>query len=66
MNAMQRDYYYPDLANRDDPRTWEQQGKEDIWQAANQKARDVLAKHKPEYLNRDADQKIRQTLKILL
>ncbi len=66
MGAMHRDYYYPDLANRDDPRTWEQKGKEDIWQTANQRAVDVLAQHHPDYLSSAADQKIRQAMNILL
>lgn len=65
MNAMQRDYYYPDLANRDDPRTWAEKGHDDIWQVARTKAQQILANHHPEYLTPEANQKIRDHYNIL-
>ena len=33
--AMERDYFYPSLANRDEPRTWQASGAPDAWRAAN-------------------------------
>ena len=66
MNAMQRDYFHTSLASREDPRSWASDGKQDIWQAANQKARDVLASHQPTYVDSQADAKIRQALNILI
>jgi len=66
MDAMQRDYYYPALADRDDPRTWEQNSKPDIWRVANERAKMVLRDHQPQYLSEQADQAIRNRLKILM
>ena len=66
MDAMQRDYYYPPLANRDDPRTWQEAGAPDIWTVARQKAKDVLAKHHPGYVSSNLDQRLRDRYKILL
>lgn len=65
MGAMQRDYYYPDLANRDDPRTWAEKGHEDIWQAAREKVKRILATHHPEYLTSEANKTIRDRYNIL-
>ena len=66
MAAMQRDHFYPSLSDRLEPRTWEELGKEHIWQRANKKAREVLAVHYPEYVDADADRKIKDTFNILL
>ena len=51
MAAMQRDYYYPRLADRDAPVTWEEEGAKDIWSKANERAREVLASHYPSYID---------------
>ncbi|MEP0940656.1 MAG: trimethylamine methyltransferase family protein [Rhizobiaceae bacterium] len=66
MDAMQRDYFHTALANREDPRSWQLAGKQDIWQVANEQARSILATHNPEYIDRQAEAKIRQALNILL
>jgi trimethylamine--corrinoid protein Co-methyltransferase len=66
MDAMQRDYFHTSLANREDPRTWQMEGKQDIWRVANEKARSILAEHKPEYVDRKADEQIRKALNILM
>ncbi len=66
MSAMQRDYYYPKLANRDDPRTWGDSGAPDIWQRARSKAREILATHHPTYLDTAAELDIRKRYKVLL
>ncbi len=63
--AMERDYFYPSLANRDDPKTWEEKGAPDAWSMARQKAKDILASHHPEYLNAAQDTAIRNAFKIL-
>lgn len=66
MDAMQRDHFYPSLADRLEPRTWEQSGKQDMWQRANQRVRDILSTHHPVYLPSDVDARIQQHYKILL
>ncbi len=66
MDAMQRDYFYPQLANRDDPRTWEENGKPDIWQVAWEKARSILDTHHPDYISSKSEAEIRDKFNILL
>jgi trimethylamine--corrinoid protein Co-methyltransferase len=66
MAAMERDYFYPKLADRDAPRTWAEKGARDIWQKAREKAKSVLASHHPDYLGSADDAWIRERYKILL
>lgn len=66
MAAMERDYVYPDLADRDPPISWSEGGKQDIWQRANQRARDMLLAPDPGYLSKAADDAIKEKFKILL
>ena len=66
MNAMQRDYFYPSLANRDSPAVWEEQGKPDSWQVARAEAKRILEEHHPEYLDSAADEDIRRQFNIVL
>lgn len=63
--AMERDYFYPLLANREEPRTWAENGAKDAWALANQKARQILAEHRPEYLVSAQDAEIRRYFNIL-
>jgi len=64
--AMQRDYYYPRLADRDEPRTWSDRGALNLADRAKQRARSVLASHFPVYLDADADRQIRARFRIHL
>ena len=41
--AMQRDYYYPPLADRQTPVEWNDAGGPQMWQRAKQKAQEILA-----------------------
>jgi len=66
MAAMQRDYYYPRLADRDNPAVWAENGAVDIWSKAREKARDILATHQPRYVDAALDAKIRDRFNILL
>ena len=59
MEAMERDYVYPALADRDTPKGWEDSGAHSAWDRANAKAREVLAAHRPEYLSSQQDTDIR-------
>jgi len=63
--AMERDYFYPNLANRDEPRTWAQDGAQDAWEIAKRKARDILDNHHPEYLSTTQNQRICDAFNIL-
>ncbi|MGI9512973.1 MAG: trimethylamine methyltransferase family protein [Anderseniella sp.] len=64
--AMQRDYFYPPLADRDEPRTWADNGAPDLWGKARDRARSVLADHYPEYIATATDKAIRDRFNILL
>ena len=66
MSAMQRDHFYPTLADRTPPVTWEEQGATDIWERANRRVREILSSHFPEYLDPAIDRKIRERFNILL
>lgn len=63
--AMERDYHYPKLADREQPRTWEEAGAHDAWSRAKSKAKEVLANHHPQYLSTDQDQQIRAVFNII-
>lgn len=64
--AMERDYYYPKLADRDDPRSWSDKGATDLWSKARTRAKHVLATHHPVYLAAPVDDVIRSRYRILL
>jgi trimethylamine--corrinoid protein Co-methyltransferase len=64
--AMERDYFYPSLADRDNPHTWEQKGAHDAWTMARLKAQKILREHHPVYLDRDQDAAIRAAFSIRL
>ncbi|MEM1420314.1 MAG: trimethylamine methyltransferase family protein [Pseudomonadota bacterium] len=57
--AMERDYYYPKLADREPPSAWEEKGAADIWTRAREEARTILATHEPNYLTTDQERRIR-------
>jgi len=65
IGAMERDYFYPSLADRDAPRTWAEGGAQDAWQRAKIRAQSILKTHHPEYLTPTQDSAIRDAFKIL-
>ena len=66
MAAMERDYVYPQIADREQPRTWAEEGATDAWQRAKAKAEKVLKTHRPDYLGDVARRKIKDQFNILL
>ncbi|MFX0546688.1 trimethylamine methyltransferase family protein [Roseovarius sp. S1116L3] len=64
-SAMERDYFYPSLADRDEPRTWAAKGAEDAWTRARRRAQTILRDHQPAYLTPEQDREIRAQFKIL-
>ena len=66
LDAMQRDHFYPVLADRNEPRTWADEGAQDIMQRAHHKVIEVLDAHHPDYLDPKIDSKIRDRFNILL
>ncbi len=63
--AMERDYFYPLIADRDEPRTWAEKGGRDAWSRARAKAREILRDHRPDYLGPEQDRDIRARFNIL-
>jgi trimethylamine--corrinoid protein Co-methyltransferase len=64
--AMQRDYFYPSIADRDAPVTWDEKGRPDAWNRAKAAARKVLATHHPTYLSPEAEARMRGDFPIRL
>lgn len=64
LDAMQRDYFYPKLADRDDPDTWSRSGARDAWQRAREEAKRILAEHRPRPLRDGIEQELRRRLKL--
>ncbi|MEX0338616.1 MAG: trimethylamine methyltransferase family protein [Arenibacterium sp.] len=65
LQAMERDYFYPGLADRDDPKTWLENGGTDAWTRANTRAQEILGAPPPEYLSKSQEQVIRDRFNIL-
>jgi len=66
MRSMQRDYVYPELADRETPDIWGEKGAPEIIQAAREKARNILSCHHPKFLRKENDRRIREEFNILL
>lgn len=63
--AMERDYFYPTIADRSEPQTWAEKGAQDAWSQARSHARRVLETHWPVYLDAAQDEAIRARFNIL-
>lgn len=59
MAAMERDYHWPKLADREAPIVWAENGAPDIWQKARKKVKRILADHHPDYLSHELDRRLR-------
>jgi trimethylamine--corrinoid protein Co-methyltransferase len=65
MAAMERDYYYPRLGDRLEPSAWAEAGALDAWQRASREVREILDRHRPDYLDARTDTWIRSRFDIL-
>jgi trimethylamine---corrinoid protein Co-methyltransferase len=63
---MQTEYLYPEVADRRTAGEWEVTGKEDVSELAHQKVKQILSTHYPEYIEPDADRRIRDRFPIRL
>lgn len=63
-NAMERDYFYPQLADREQPGTWQEAGADDAWDRAKERARTVLREHHPNYLSAEQERELRSKFPI--
>ena len=65
MDAMERDYFYPRLGDRLEPTAWAEAGAKDAWQRANAEVREILDRHRPNYIDAVVDEQIRSRFNIL-
>ncbi len=66
LGLMQRDYVYPDIADRLRPAEWEELGSFDAAQRARLHVEQTLATHFPDHVSREADEEIRKRFPIKL
>jgi trimethylamine--corrinoid protein Co-methyltransferase len=66
LELMQKEYLYPEVADRRTPGEWEATGKQDIYELAHEKVNRILSGHYPELINPRADAKIRERFPIRL
>ena len=66
MAAMQRDYFYPSIADRDPPISWAERGAPDIWQIAKDRAKEILDSHYPMYLPTSIEEDIKRHYNIFI
>jgi trimethylamine--corrinoid protein Co-methyltransferase len=62
---MERDYHYPSLADREQPKTWEDAGAQTAMDRARQRVDTILDTHKPAYLSDRQDAEIRAAFPII-
>ncbi len=63
-DAMERDYHYPSLACRDEPRTWAGNGAQTAFDRARTRVDTILRDHQPQYLSATQDAEIRAAFDI--
>lgn len=66
LDLMNSEYVYPQQADRGSPDDWFEDGAKDMWKRAEEKAREVMAQHKPVQIDPDTDAKIRAEFPIQL
>jgi len=66
LDLMQKDYLYPDLANRYSPKEWVEKGKPDIVQLAIARKEKLLAEYFPTHISAETDAWVREKFDILL
>lgn len=64
--AMQRDYFYPPLSDRDSPDAWAEAGRIDMQKRARERVQLLLSEHFPSHVSQAKDDLIRSSYKIHL
>lgn len=59
LSLMQKDYYYPTLADRDTPLQWQDKGSQDLLQRARERTEYLLTQPRPNHIAAELDQQIR-------
>jgi trimethylamine--corrinoid protein Co-methyltransferase len=66
LDLMQSEYLYPDIADRATPGTWEEAGRESLYEKANRRVKEMMRDHYPDYISPEADTRIRDRFPIRL
>jgi trimethylamine--corrinoid protein Co-methyltransferase len=66
LELMQTEYLYPDIADRLTPGAWEEMGQQTLYAQANERVREMLSSHYPQYIDPAADARIRERFPIRL
>jgi len=66
LSLMQRDYIYPQLADRTSPKEWAEQGSSNMVERAQARLKELLTGHFPSHLGDDVDADIRAALPVRL
>lgn len=64
--SMERDYFYPKLANRDAPQLWNETGAPEAWSVARTTAKEIIREHRPDYVSRAVRSQLEGKLNLLL
>jgi trimethylamine--corrinoid protein Co-methyltransferase len=66
LRIMQSEYLYPEVADRGTVDDWEETGKQTVYDLAHERVLRVLSSHYPEYIDPQADARIRDKFPIYL
>ena len=66
LELMQKEYLYPEVADRRTPGEWELTGQQNIYELAHEQARKTLSAYYPDYISQEADRRIRDKFPIRL
>jgi trimethylamine--corrinoid protein Co-methyltransferase len=63
---MQKDYVYPEVADRTSPKEWQEAGKPVLLETARKRVDSILTAHYPKHVSAEIDTAIRQCFDIKL
>ena len=66
MALMERDYVYPDVANRQSPKEWNESDRPDVLEVARRRTQKILGSHFPAHIPEAMDQAIRARFPVCL
>jgi trimethylamine--corrinoid protein Co-methyltransferase len=66
LKLMQKDYLYPQVADRSSPNQWVEQGRPSLYDRASAKLQTILANHYPSHIPTAIDEAIRQRFPVRL
>ena len=66
LNLMQKEYLYPQVADRASPKEWIEQGSTDMLQRASLRLREILSTHYPSHISESLDANIREGFPVKL